>query len=93
MPSFIKQKGRVGNNNYKMNLQSDSPAFSLNAIDWMKGVRFLMVQLAGIVITYTIPYLTHFQYLYHGHDYTVFVLAAFSFLAEILRRFFADHTL
>jgi low affinity Fe/Cu permease len=73
-------------------MQSNSPAFSFNAIDWMKTVRFLVVLIAGAIVTYGIPFLTHFSYVWHGNDYTTVVLFVVTTLGEGLRRYVADHS-
>lgn len=73
-------------------MKSTSPRFTLDIIDWLKVGRFLAVQLAGLVATYAIPFLSGFSYTLGGHDLTPFALICFSGAGELLRRFVTDHT-
>lgn len=68
---------------------SDSPAFSLNAVDWMKILRALIVQVVGLFVTLGVPYFTKFKYTYKGADYTPLVLVLVNTMAEAGRRFLA----
>jgi len=73
-------------------MQSNSPAFSLNAIDWLKTFRYFVVLIAGAAVTYAIPFLTGFSYVFYGHDFTSVVIVVLSTFGEGLRRYVADHT-
>jgi len=66
---------------------STSPQFSLSKVDWIKILRYLVILGASLFVTEVSPYLGHFTYVYHGHDYTTDVLWAVAGLAEMARRF------
>ena len=59
----------------------------------MKTFRFLCVLIAGGFVTYGVPFLTGFSYVFYGHDYSVVVLFLVSTLGEAARRYTADHSL
>ena len=65
--------------------ESNSPQFTLNKLDWQKILRFLLVQLAGLVLTF-LPILAGYKYVFNGTDYTVIVVTVVNTLAEALRR-------
>jgi hypothetical protein len=64
---------------------SNAPQFSLNKLDWQKILRFLLVQLAGLVLTF-VPILAGYKYVIGGTDYTVIVVTVVNTGAEALRR-------
>ena len=66
-----------------------SPQFSLNKLDWMKILRFFMVQLSGLFLTLAVPALLKFTYVWKGTDYTPYVLILVNAGAEAARRFVA----
>lgn len=65
---------------------STSPKFSLNALDWRKILRLMLVQVAGAAVTLA-PTLTHFRYIWHGIDFTPVVLLLVNGGIETGRRF------
>ncbi len=75
-------------------MNSNSPAFSLNAIDWRKIRTGALVALAGAIVSY-VPLFMGFTYVIPiGRSYvdvTPFVVCAFSVLANVLREYIADH--
>lgn len=76
-----------------MNPLNDLPAstskqFSLNKLDGLKILRFLLVQLIGLLVTLA-PTLAGYTYRFHGKDYTTEVLLVGSTLVEAARRWLA----
>jgi hypothetical protein len=69
---------------------STSQQFSLNALDWEKVLRFVLVQLLGLFVTLAVPALLKFTYIWNGTDYTPYVLIAVNGAAEAARRFLAQ---
>ena len=69
---------------------SNSPQFSLNALDWKKIARFMAVQAVGAGLT-LVPVALGYKYVYKGADYTPIVLMAVNGLAEAGRRFVASN--
>jgi len=65
--------------------ESNSQQYSLNALDWQKILRFLLVQLGGLALTF-VPILAGYKYVINGTDYTVIVVTVVNTLAEALRR-------
>lgn len=65
---------------------SNSPQFSVNALDWAKIRRLVLVQIAGLLVGFA-PMLTGFRYQYKGIDVTPMVIMGINTGAEILRRF------
>ncbi len=65
---------------------SNSPQFSMNALDWAKIRRMVLVQIAGLLVGF-VPMLTGFRYVYKGVDYTPVVVMTINTFAEALRRF------
>jgi hypothetical protein len=65
---------------------SNSPQFSLNALDWHKIRRLALTQLVGLFVSVT-PMLLGFTYKFHGTDYTPIVVTVVGWLAEAGRRF------
>lgn len=65
---------------------SDSPQFSVNALDWQKIGRMALVQVAGLLVGIA-PMLTGFRYVIHGVDLTPVVVLIVNAGAELLRRF------
>ncbi len=70
---------------------NNSPAFSLNKLDWKKILVGFEVALCGAVLTY-IPMFLGFSYLIGGRDYTPLVVFGFSVLTNIARTFVADNS-
>jgi hypothetical protein len=68
---------------------STSRQFSLNAIDWKKILRLLLVQILGLFLSTGVPALLGYHYVFNGVDYTGSVVIVVSTLAEALRRFLA----
>jgi hypothetical protein len=66
-----------------------STRFSLSALDWFKILRFLIIQIVGLFLTYALPHLTSMTYSWGGVDHTADVLLAVNILAELGRRFLA----
>lgn len=66
---------------------SQSPQFSLNALDAQKILRFLLVQILGLVVSLGAKWLLGFHYVYAGQDYTAEVVMAVNTVAELARRF------
>jgi len=66
---------------------STSKQFSLNVIDWIKIFRFMLVQLVGLFVTFGVPHLLSFRYVWKGTDYTAAVIFLVNGLAEAGRRF------
>jgi len=60
---------------------------SLNALDFRKAGRMLLVQLIGLGLTLGVPALLKLSYVWKGHDYTPDVLIVVNCLAELGRRF------
>jgi hypothetical protein len=69
---------------------STSTQFHLNALDWVKILRFFVVQLAGLFVTLGVPNLLRFTYVWKGTDYTPYVLVFVNAAAEAARRFMAQ---
>lgn len=67
---------------------SNSQQFSLNKLDWKKIGRMMLVQAAGLALTFA-PTLAGMKYVYKGVDYTTVVLILVNGSAETLRRFVA----
>lgn len=64
---------------------SDSPKFSLNALDLKKlGREFLL--LLGPTILMELGKLEGFRYVIHGTDYTLFVLIGLRIIAGIIQK-------
>lgn len=61
----------------------------LNALDFKKVFRLLLVQGIGLFVTLAVPFLTKqgVSYNWHGHDYTAEVLIVVNACAELARRF------
>ena len=67
---------------------SDSPQFSINALDWQKIAReFGMLTVS--ILAAAIPNLLGYRYEFGGTDYTIPVIAGLRILLEALRRFTA----
>jgi hypothetical protein len=66
---------------------STSPQFHLNSVDWLKVLRFLLVQAIGLFVTIGAPFLLKFTYTLKGTDYTPYVLVVVNAAAEAARRF------
>ncbi len=69
---------------------SNSTGGSLNKLDWEKIGRMMLVQLAGLVLTF-VPTMLGMKYVYNGTDYTPIVLVLVNGAAETLRRFAAEN--
>jgi hypothetical protein len=69
---------------------STSTQFHLNTLDWVKILRFLIVQLAGLFVTLGVPNLLRFTYVWKGTDYTPYVLILVNAAAEAARRLLAQ---
>lgn len=69
-------------------LASNSPQFSLNGLDWMKVLRFVLVQVIGLLLTFA-PTLAGMAYKWRGVDYTPIVVMVVNGAAEAARRFLA----
>lgn len=66
---------------------TSSEQFSLNTLDWMKILRFLLVQVIGVFVTMVVPWALGLTYVYNGHDFTAIVVMLVNTLAEAGRRF------
>ncbi len=64
---------------------STAPQFTLNKLDWQKILRFLLVQVGGLILTF-LPILAGYKYVLNGTDYTVIVVTVVNTAAEALRR-------
>lgn len=75
-------------------METKSPAFSLNAIDWQKIRTGALVALSGAALTY-IPLFAGFSYVAnmgtHTIDFTPFVVFALSVVSNVLRKFVSDN--
>lgn len=76
------------------NMDSKSPSFSLNSVDWSKIGTGALVALAGAVLTY-IPLFAGYSYVipFNGHsfDATPLVMVGLSVLSNVLRKFITNH--
>jgi hypothetical protein len=64
-----------------------SQQYAVNALDFRKVGRMVLVQLIGLFVTLGVPYLLKLSYVWHGHDYTAEVLIVVNAGAELARRF------
>lgn len=64
---------------------SDSKQFSLDMLDWQKILRFVLVQIAGLILS-MVPVWLGYHYTFQGHDVTPEVVLIINTLAEAIRR-------
>ena len=67
--------------------ESNSPRLSLNLIDWKKGLTGLGIALAGATMTYLSDFILTIDF----GVYTPIVMAFWSFVANLVRKFIASH--
>lgn len=70
---------------------SDSKQFSLDVLDWQKILRFVLVQIAGLVLS-MVPVWLGYHYTFQGHDVTPEVVLIINTLAEAIRRWLSGST-
>lgn len=71
--------------------ESNSPQFSVNGLDWKKAGRMVLVQVGGLFLTMTVPWLLHFTYVVNGMDLTPIVVIVVNGAAEMVRRYFSGN--
>jgi len=71
-----------------MIMESDSPKYKLNNIDWLKIGKGLLVAVAGAALTYLTDLIPNIDW----GVWTPVVVSGFSVLVNIVRKFLADYT-
>lgn len=69
-------------------MNSDSKRFSLNDIDWVKIGKGLLIALGGALLTYMTQIITDINF----GNYTLLIMAFWSSIVNIVRKWLIDHT-